>query len=33
MSGNKVPHSNRKTKRKFLPNVETERFFVPELDG
>ncbi len=29
--GNKVSHSNIKTKRKFLPNLKTKRFFVPEL--
>ena len=32
MSGNKVSHSNRKTRRKFLPNLRNKRFFVPELD-
>jgi large subunit ribosomal protein L28 len=32
MSGNKVSHSNRKTRRKFLPNLKMKRFFVPELD-
>ena len=30
ISGNKVSHSNRKTKRRFLPNLQTKRFFVPE---
>lgn len=30
--GNNVSHSNRKTKRRFLPNVHTKRFFVPETD-
>ena len=30
MSGNNVSHSMRKTKRKFLPNLITKRFFVPE---
>ena len=28
MSGNNVSHSNRKTKRKFYPNLQTKRFFV-----
>lgn len=28
--GNNVSHSNRKTKRKFLPNLHTKRFFIPE---
>jgi large subunit ribosomal protein L28 len=31
MSGNYVSHSNRKTKRKFLPNLRNKRFFIPEL--
>jgi large subunit ribosomal protein L28 len=31
VSGNKVSHSNRKTKRRFLPNLHKKRFFVPEL--
>jgi large subunit ribosomal protein L28 len=30
MSGNKVSHSNRKTKRKFYPNLITKKFFLPE---
>ncbi len=29
MSGNSVSHSNRKTRRRFLPNVHKHRFFVP----
>jgi large subunit ribosomal protein L28 len=32
MFGHYVSHSNRKTKRKFLPNLRTKRFFIPELD-
>ena len=28
--GNKVSHSNVKTKRRFSPNLKTKRFFVPE---
>lgn len=28
--GNKVSHSNRKTKRKFNVNLVTKRFFLPE---
>ncbi|MBI3143351.1 MAG: 50S ribosomal protein L28 [Bacteroidetes bacterium] len=31
MVGNNVSHSNRKTKRKFLPNIQVKRIFVPEL--
>lgn len=30
MVGNNVSHSNRKTKRRFLPNLVTKKFFVPE---
>jgi len=28
--GNKVSHSNIKTKRRFYPNLQTKRFFIPE---
>ena len=31
-SGNKVSHANNRTKRKFYPNLQTKRFFVPEED-
>lgn len=30
--GNKVSHSNRKTKRTFMPNLHTKRFFIVEED-
>src|ERR1700756_4008978 len=30
MVGNSVSHSNRKTKRKFNPNLQEKRFFIPE---
>ena len=30
IGGNKVSHSNIKTKRKFYPNLQTRRFFIPE---
>ena len=30
ITGNNVSHSNRKTKRRFLPNLFKKRFFVPE---
>lgn len=30
MAGNNVSHSNRKTKRKFYPNLQTKKFFIPE---
>jgi large subunit ribosomal protein L28 len=30
LSGNNVSHSNRKTRRKFHPNLQTKKFFMPE---
>lgn len=33
MVGNNVSHSQRKTKRKFYPNLITKKFFVPEENG
>jgi len=30
VTGNKVSHSNIKTKRRFLPNLQTKRFFLAE---
>ena len=30
ISGHHVSHSNRKTKRRFLPNLIKKRFFIPE---
>ncbi len=32
ISGNYVSHSNIKTKRRFLPNLQTKRFFLAEED-
>ncbi|MEN8223886.1 MAG: 50S ribosomal protein L28 [Bacteroidota bacterium] len=32
MVGNNVSHSNIKTKRRFYPNLQTKRFYVPEED-
>jgi len=32
MGGNHVSHSNIKTKRRFLPNLQTKRFFLAEED-
>ena len=32
MVGNNVSHSNRKTKRKFYPNLLTKKFYIPEQD-
>lgn len=30
VSGNNVSHSNRRTKRRFEPNLIKKRFFIPE---
>ncbi len=30
MGGNKVSHSNHKTKRKFNPNLQNKKFFIAE---
>ncbi len=30
ITGNNVSHSNRKTKRRFMPNIHTHRFWVQE---
>jgi large subunit ribosomal protein L28 len=30
MVGNNVSHSNRKTKRRFYPNLQEKKFFIPE---
>jgi large subunit ribosomal protein L28 len=32
ITGNKVSHSNIKTRRRFLPNLQTKRFFLAEED-
>jgi len=32
VSGNSVSHSHVKTKRKFYPNLQKKKFFIPELD-
>ena len=32
LTGNKVSHSNMKTKRRFYPNLQTKKVFVPELN-
>ena len=29
MSGNNVSHSNRKNRRRFLPNLQEHRFWIP----
>jgi len=28
--GNKVSHANNKSKRRFYPNLQTKKFFIPE---
>ena len=33
MSGNRVSHPNIKTRRKFYPNLQTKKFYVPEEDA
>jgi len=30
--GNSVSHSNMKTKRRFIPNLQKKRFYIPETD-
>ena len=30
--GNNVSHANNKTKRKFYPNLQTKRFYIPSED-
>lgn len=32
ISGNNVSHSHVKTKRKFYPNLQKKKFFIPEED-
>ena len=32
LNGHNVSHSNVKTKRKFYPNLQTKRFYIPEED-
>ena len=32
ITGNKVSHSNIKTKRRFLPNLQTKRYYLAEED-
>ena len=33
MTGHSVSFSNRKTKRRFNPNLHVKKFFVPEMGG
>lgn len=32
ISGNNVSHSNRRTKRRFMPNLAKKRFYIPETE-
>ncbi|MEM9024572.1 MAG: 50S ribosomal protein L28, partial [Bacteroidota bacterium] len=32
MVGNNVSHSNKRTKRRFYPNLQVKRFYLPEED-
>lgn len=32
MVGNHVSHSNKKTKRRFRPNLQVKKFYIPETD-
>jgi len=32
ISGNNVSHSNARTKRRFYPNLQTKKFYIPEED-
>ena len=32
ITGNNVSHSKRRTKRRFIPNLQKKRFFIPEKD-
>jgi large subunit ribosomal protein L28 len=32
MFGNNVSHSNNKSRRKFYPNLQVKRFYIPEED-
>jgi len=31
-TGNNVSHANNKNKRKFYPNIQTKKFYIPEED-
>ncbi len=32
ITGNRISHSNIKTRRRFLPNLQVKRFYIPEED-
>lgn len=31
MVGNNVSHANNKTKRRYIPNLQVQRFYIPSL--
>ncbi len=33
ITGNNVSHSKSRTRRKFYPNLQTKKFFIPEEDS
>ena len=33
VSGNRVSHANNKTRRRFLPNLQKKRIYLPEQDA
>ena len=33
LNGNHVSHSNIKAKRRFYPNLQTKKFYIPEEDS
>ncbi len=33
ITGNSISHSNIKTKRRFYPNLQTKKFYVPQFDS
>ncbi|MFO7722772.1 MAG: 50S ribosomal protein L28 [Bacteroidales bacterium] len=33
MTGNHVSHSHHKTRRRFLPNLQMKKFYIPEEDA
>jgi large subunit ribosomal protein L28 len=32
ITGNNVAHSNARTRRRFYPNLQTKKFYIPEED-
>jgi large subunit ribosomal protein L28 len=33
ITGNHVSHSNHRTRRRFLPNLQLKKFYIPEEDA